>query len=383
MNLGQRSSATLVGMDKRIRARSSYGRLGPGQDISGSRIWTELESNPIGHYLQTSVVDQITRHYAYRRLTEFPLVVAIGVAVEDITQQLAGFRLPAYLMAALATVLIAVVTALMSREVVATARVRASEAEVRAMRDQLEVRVAQRTVELEAVQADLRRADRLAVLGRLTGSVAHELRNPLSTIDTSLSVLEKRLQPVADAHSKPIERIHRNVARCNSIITDLLDFTRVHRVEPTRIDLDTWLAELLAELPPPEGMTLHFEPGTKNTAVPLDSDRLRRAIINVLDNARDAVAGSDQRDGEIRISTRVEGGHAQIEIADNGPGISDENMQHIREPLFSTKSFGIGLGLSIVEQIMQAHGGSLELQSVAGEGTRARLWLPLDAAKGS
>ena len=100
-------------------------------------------------------------------------------------------------------------------------------------------------------------------------------------------------------------------------------------------------------------------------------------------NARDAVAGSGQGGGEIRISTRVEGGHAQIEIADNGPGISDENMQHIREPLFSTKSFGIGLGLSIVEQIMQAHGGSLELQSVAGEGTRARLWLPLDAAKGS
>jgi signal transduction histidine kinase len=374
-NLGPRSSATLVGLDRRIRARSSYGRLGPGQDISDSRIWRELEQRARGSYLQTSVVDAVTRHYAYSRLEEFPLVVAIGVAVDDLAQQLAGYRTPTFLIAALATVLIVLVTLLVLREVLAAERLRASEASVRAMHDQLEQRVRERTEELSVVQEELLRKERLAVLGQLTGSVAHELRNPLSTIDTSLAVLERRMDMSGDDLARPVERIHRNVHRCNAIIGELLDFARARSapLEPTV--LDEWLREVVGELDASGGVPVRFEPGTGHASVPLERDRLRRAIINLVDNARDALG--DGSPGAVTVRTRVDGARAEIEVSDEGPGISPELLTRIREPLFSTKSFGVGLGLPIVEQIVDEHGGGFELASEQGSGTRAVLWLPL------
>jgi hypothetical protein len=84
LNLGDKSSATVVGLDKKLRARSSYGRLGPGQDISGSRIWKELGESEIGLYSQLSVVDDVQRWYAYHSVEEYPLVVAMGLAEDDL-----------------------------------------------------------------------------------------------------------------------------------------------------------------------------------------------------------------------------------------------------------------------------------------------------------
>lgn len=130
LNLGRQSSATLVGTDKKIRARSSYGQLGPGQDISGSRIWQELAQNPIGLYKQTSVVDGVTRHYAYRKLPDFPLIVAIGVSTEDISQAAAQFDLPAMTIASLATLIVLILTTLICREFSIRRRLQASEARI-------------------------------------------------------------------------------------------------------------------------------------------------------------------------------------------------------------------------------------------------------------
>jgi PAS domain S-box-containing protein len=135
LNLGPKSSATLVGTDKKIRARSSYGRLGPGQDISGSRIWRELEQSPVGLYRQTSVVDDITRYYAYRRLSEFPLIVAIGVSTEDIAQAVTQFELPTYTIAVLTTIVIAIMTILICRETLVSQKLRDGETRIRTIVD--------------------------------------------------------------------------------------------------------------------------------------------------------------------------------------------------------------------------------------------------------
>jgi PAS domain S-box-containing protein len=137
MNLGPQSSATLVGTDKKIRARTSYGRLGPGQDISGSRIWRELEKDPVGLYRQTSVVDGITRYYAYRKLSEFPLIVAIGVSVEDITQAVTQIKIPTYVIAVLMTIVIAVLTILICREILVSKKLRDGEARIRTIIDSI------------------------------------------------------------------------------------------------------------------------------------------------------------------------------------------------------------------------------------------------------
>ncbi len=378
MNLGPQSSATLVGNDKRVRARSSYGREGPGQDISGSRIWRELERSPVGLYRQTSVVDGVTRYYAYRQLAEFPLIVAIGVSTDDIAQTVKQFQLPAYLIASLATIVILSLTFLLSREAMNSRRIAASEARVRGMRDELERRFAERSAELESVQQELLRKERLAVLGQLTGTVAHELRNPLGTIATSVAVVERRARDAGLDVTKALARTQRGVERCNNIITELLDFARARGLDrqPTRVD--DWLSEVLDELSVPREITLVRELGAGTAQVAFDRDRLRRVVINLVDNARDAVlARVDEGAREIRVATRIADGRAWIEVADNGPGIPADLLAKIHEPLFSTKTFGVGLGLPIVRQAMEEHGGGFEIAGDAGRGTRAVLWLPL------
>ncbi len=105
MQMGPQSSATLVGKDKFVRSRSSYGPRGPGQDISGSQIWKRLKESPTGQYLQTSIVDNVTREYAYREVPGFPLIVAIGLSIEDFKESNLTARLNIYSIALLATLL--------------------------------------------------------------------------------------------------------------------------------------------------------------------------------------------------------------------------------------------------------------------------------------
>ncbi len=135
LSLGPNSTATLVGLDKKIRARSSYGELGPGQDISGSRIWRELAHSPVGLYTQTSVVDGITRQYAYRKLPNYPLIVAIGVSTDDISQAAAGFALSTTAIASLVTVIVLILTTLICREFSIRRRLQTNEARLSSVMD--------------------------------------------------------------------------------------------------------------------------------------------------------------------------------------------------------------------------------------------------------
>ena len=135
MGLGAQSSATLVGTDKRIRARSSYGRLGPGQDISGSQLWGLLERGPVGSYQQLSVVDGVTRIYNYRALDEFPLIVAIGVSAEDSLGNLGQYKALAYSISVLATFLVIITMLLFSRERGARRQLENSERHARTIMD--------------------------------------------------------------------------------------------------------------------------------------------------------------------------------------------------------------------------------------------------------
>lgn len=376
LNLGAKSSATLVGTDKRIRARSSYGSAGPGQDISGSRIWRELAMGPVGLYTQTSVVDQITRQYAYRKLEDYPLIVAIGIATEGETLAPGQVHDAPYVIAGLASVLVLTMALLLGREALTSARVAASEERVRTINAQLEMRVMERTAALEEVQQELLRKERLAVLGQLTGTVAHELRNPLSTITAAAALLGRRVDGSDRMVDEALARLQRNVERCNGIITELLDFARTRGVETQPTELDGWLAEVIENIPLPAAVSAPVAAGAPGLAVPMDRERLRRAVINVVENARDALTQDGASGGTIRIGTRLHDDRAEILVDDDGPGMAPEVLERVREPLFSTKSFGVGLGLPIVQRIMEEHGGGLEIDSRAGRGTRVVLWLP-------
>jgi PAS domain S-box-containing protein len=250
---------------------------------------------------------------------------------------------------------------------------------------ELERRVEQRTAELHSVQEELLRKERLATLGQLTATVSHELRNPLGVIRNTMFTITEAVQASGLKLERALGRIERSIGRCDTIITDLLDYTRIRELQRDQYMIDTWLGEVLDEQRIPDRIELVRDFATGDRAVSFDADRFRRVIINLVDNAAQAIEGGREQaivalPQRITVRTRIAGGRLEIEIADSGPGIPPNVFERIFEPLFSTKGFGVGLGLPTVKQIMEHHGGGIELTSEPGQGTQAVIWLPLAQA---
>ena len=257
-----------------------------------------------------------------------------------------------------------------------------AEEELKIHRDHLEDLVRERTQDLEKAQAELVRKEKLGTLGQLTATVSHELRNPLGTIRTSLFSILKKTSPDTLGIGKTLARIDRNVTRCDDIIGDLLDFTRDRAPSPSTTDVDEWIADLMKEQVVPDWLELKFNLAVNNRPVELDRDYIRRAVINLFDNARQALEawpdGSMGKRAKVIVGARIERKWLKISVKDTGPGMTQEVLDKIFEPLFSTKTFGVGLGLPTVHQIMQLNGGTISIKSQVGKGTQAVLKLPLN-----
>jgi signal transduction histidine kinase len=251
------------------------------------------------------------------------------------------------------------------------------EEELREYREHLEILVRQRTQELEEAQAQLIRKERLSALGQLAATVAHEIRNPLATIRTSVFMIGDAIERNEMGRiDRAIELTERNITRCDMIITELLDYTRERDLHVKPTDIDCWLEKLLSEHVIPEEIicTKDFRTGI---STPIDGEYLRRAIINVLDNAIDALRDENSQGNQLTVSTHVLENRLEIRFSDNGCGIPEDQVEKLFEPLFSTKSFGVGLGMSIVKNVIEQHGGGIEIQSTESKGTTITLWLPL------
>lgn len=237
--------------------------------------------------------------------------------------------------------------------------------------------------ERKRLEADLLRNERLATMGQLTGTVAHELRNPLGAVATSISAIRYKSNAAGLDVERSLARAERGIARCDRIITELLDFARAKGLqrEPTRIG--EWIATIIAEHDIPDGISLSMDLKTGDAEVPVDREDFRRALINVIDNACQAIengpGGRDSVGGRISIACAISDDRLVCEIRDTGPGIPADSLHQIMEPLFSTKSFGTGLGLPTVNRIMEEHGGGIDIESEPGQGALVRLWLPLNA----
>ncbi len=231
-----------------------------------------------------------------------------------------------------------------------------------------------------AAEAELLKAERLSVLGQLTATVAHELRNPLSAIRNTLFTVNELATGAGLKLDRPVARMERSVERCDRIISDLLEYTRNRELNRHDVAFDRWLGEVLAEQPiaPPVVLTAALD--AADTLVSIDADRIRRVVINLVDNAVQAVTEMPaDRDKQITVRTAAIGGDIVLVLEDTGPGIAPENLARIFEPLFSTKSFGTGLGLPTVKQIINQHGGMIAIDSEVGLGTRVTVRLPLAA----
>jgi PAS domain S-box-containing protein len=245
-----------------------------------------------------------------------------------------------------------------------TAQKRA-QAEVNELNERLERRVEERTSELRAAQEELVRKERLAALGQLTGTVSHELRNPLGALRAAVATIKKLTAGEQPMVTSTVAIIDRSITRCDNIIADLLDYSRGDCAALAPTALDSWLGEVLDEYPLPPWLEMSREIETGARAM-VDRERLRRVLINLMDNACQAMAGAADRepapgDHRLRVTARRAGEAVEISVADTGPGIAPEDREKVFEPLYSTKAFGVGLGLSIVKQIVGQHGGRRHL----------------------
>lgn len=237
------------------------------------------------------------------------------------------------------------------------------------------------TTRLHETGRTLRHAERLAEVGRRAGTVAHELRNPLGTIATSLKLLEAKFRGPDEQVSGAFARAKRAIGRCERIITEHLDFARATGHHPKPVVLDEWLSASLDEMKLPETVTLVRELNATSAVVHIDTDALRRAVINIVDNACEAMTGIGDNEAvpprilSVRSATDLDG--VQIAVTDNGPGIPADILARLPEPMFSTKASGTGFGLSAVQRIMQDHAGSLRIESKPGAGTTVTLRLPM------
>ena len=257
-----------------------------------------------------------------------------------------------------------------------------AEQEIVDLNSDLEKRVEDKTRKLQDAQTELLKKEKLAVLGQLTAVVSHELRNPLGTMNISLHLIEKHIPMDDPTMEKAFSRLKRNLNRCDQIIEELLDFTRIQDLVREPVNIDDWLGEVLEDQGVPSGIDLKIELGMAGLTLPVDPNRLRRAVINVLENACQAMKGDNgtrgaENSGRLAVSTRIAGERAEISITDTGPGIPPEVLEHIFDPLFSTKSFGVGLGLPIVREILEQHDGGIEIESKQGHGARFVLWIPI------
>jgi signal transduction histidine kinase len=243
--------------------------------------------------------------------------------------------------------------------------------------------------ELAGAHEEILRKTRMAQLGSLTATMAHELRNPLSGIRASAFLLKKRLAEQNPNIESLFERINRGVVRCDNVISQLLDYSRTGLAQTPEVDLDNWLADTVEEaaqtLPPM--VEIECTLGLDGRKLNFDLERMQRVVINLISNASEAMVGrsdtSAKTNGEvprIRIQSKMSARGVELIVADNGPGITQENLNKVLEPLFTTKNFGTGLGLPTIKNILEQHGGGLDIASTVGEGATFTAWFPIESS---
>ena len=254
----------------------------------------------------------------------------------------------------------------------------------------LNLELANNMRQLKAAQDEIVLAGKLSQLGQLTATVAHEIRNPLGAVRTAAFLLERKTKGKELGIEPQLERINNGITRCDNIISQLLDFSRTKTLHCDLTDFDQWLGALLDEEAQklPAAITIEYRPGLSGETFRFDAARMSRAIINLAANAAEAMAGKGDdpskfacAEPRIIVESRSTAAGIEIDIRDNGPGIAAEHLQKIFEPLFTTKSFGTGLGLPAVQKIVDQHGGKLSIVSRPGEGACFTIALPREHAK--
>lgn len=253
-----------------------------------------------------------------------------------------------------------------------TAR-KAAEAKLREYSERLEEMVRERTQELEKAQNDLLVRERLALLGHFSGSIAHELRNPLAVIDSSAYLLNIRLGDGDEKTSQVLRRITANVRKSTAIIQSLLDLSQMKKPAARSHDIAQLIRGALDSSHIPDPVSVELDCPEDRFFVYADFEQFRMALKNIIKNAVEAMKGG----GKLTISVRTKDAETlEIAVADTGAGIAPEDLPKVFEPLFTRKVHGIGFGLSITKMIIENHEGTVMVESQPGKGSIFMITLP-------
>ena len=231
----------------------------------------------------------------------------------------------------------------------------------------IEVRDAEGRRQLER-HLDL--TSRLAALSRLTGGVAHEIKNPLNAMALQLELLKGKL----DGEQPEVDVIAREIKRLDNVVKTFLSFNRPIELEAKRLDLSQVVSQVV-DLVAPEAaarqirIDANLDPSVETNG---DADLLQQAILNVINNGLEAMPDG----GTLTVRTARDGGDCQLEIGDSGSGIAPELRDRIFNLYFTTKQNGSGIGLATTFRVVQLHGGTIDFESVLGKGTKFRLRFP-------
>ncbi|MFW5722127.1 MAG: sensor histidine kinase [Desulfohalobiaceae bacterium] len=234
--------------------------------------------------------------------------------------------------------------------------------------------VAERFSEKERLERELHQNERLASMGRMVASIAHEIRNPLGIIRSSAELLHKKARKENDPNQRLLKAIHDESKRLSRTVNDFLDYARPRQPKKDAVDLnrtlenvcvfleqELQLGEVKVERRMPEKLTVQG-----------DKDLLYRVFYNLMVNAIQAVQGP----GTIIVAGSEGPDAVEVSISDTGPGFDPDLLDKYLEPFYTRKETGTGLGLAIVRNIVESHGGSVQLGSADGRGAKVRLIFP-------
>ena len=216
---------------------------------------------------------------------------------------------------------------------------------------------------------------RLAAINRLTGGVAHEIKNPLNSIALRLELLKNRILPEVPEAKEEIAVIAEEINRLDRVVRTFLDFTRPVEIETAEVDLGVLMDETIAVLRPEalsSSIVVQWTKPPSPVVIRGDAGLLKQAVWNVCRNALDAMPDG----GALTVETLREAADAVIRISDTGPGVAAEDREKVFQLYYSTKQQGSGIGLAMTFRAVQLHGGSIEIDSAATGGAAFSLRLP-------